>query len=276
MIVIEREFEDYDISMEAWERPKPFGISGCFRLRDEAQFMTASILSHLPYLDEAVLVTQPSKDDTVVIAGQLEREHPDKIRHYHYPFDVRFIDHPDWHRTHENSIYSFVYLSNWALSKCRYSWIAKTEGDVICLDPFRNIVDAILAAPDITRYYGRVILNVAGAGMDHISLENPRNGGLDEAVFNNTPAYRFYKNDRWESITIHDAVSMGWSALHLKRCKTELLPTWNGEHYIPWTRDNVAMACKAYNRDRGAYPGIDGDALGQQDCLYQGVPYYHD
>lgn len=260
--VLEREFAEFDIDTEHWRAKKPFGISGCFRLRDEAQFMERSILSHLDYLDEAVLVTQPSNDDTVEIAERMAKENP-KIKHFHYPFDVRFINHPLWTGTAENSIYSFVYLSNWALSLCRYSWIAKTEGDVICLPQFERIVDAVNADPMADRYYGRVILNVAGENADMISLENPRNGGLDEAVFPNDPSYHFYLNGKWESVHIHNAVCFGWSALHMKRSKAEFLPgPWNGEHYIPWTPENVAIACEAYNALNG-YPGNDNDPLGK-------------
>lgn len=272
MKVIEREFSEYDIDDDLWRAPKPFGISGCFRLRDEAQFMELSILSHLPYLDECVLVVQPSKDDTLGIAEALAEEY-DKVKVFYYPHDVRFIDHPEWHNTPESSIYSFVYLSNWALTRCTYSWIAKTEGDVICLPPFERIINNIKQYPDSDRYYGRVILNVAGEHQDMVSLENVRNGGLDEAVFPNHPDYHFFYNGKWESVRIHNATCWGWSALHMKRCKREFLPgPWNGEHYLPWTRENVRQACEAYNSGRGAYPGNDDDPLGQSDYLHMGVP----
>ena len=273
MQVLERDYKAFDIDDEAWRAPKPFGISGCFRLKDEAEFMCAAVESHLPYLDEAVLAVQPSQDNTVELAYLLQRTHPDKVRVVEYPVSPHFIDHPDFHTDAENSIHSFVYLSNWALAQCRYSWIAKTEGDVIALSSFGRVVQTVKMYPDRRALYGRVILNVAGAARDCISWENPRNGGWDECVIPNHPDFHFIRRDKWE-VMVHpgdiQTVCMGWSALHMKRCKAEFLPgTFNGERYVEWTRESVARACQTYNQTRGAYPGNDGDALGQGDYLYE-------
>lgn len=264
----EREFAEYDIDIQAWMRPKPFGVSGCFRLRDESQFMEQAILSHLPYLTEAVLIVQESADNTVELAYELAAR-DEKIRVVEYPVIPHFIDHPEFFTEPTNSIYSFVYLSNWALAQCRYSWIAKTEGDVICLSSFANIIDQINAHPGEPRLYGRVILNVAGAGCNQVSWDNPRNGGWDEAVFPNNPNYvHFVRRDKWEVL---DAVipqsCMGWSALHMKRCKREMLPVWNNETYVPFDREHVRLAVADYNRRAGGYPASD-DPLGA-DCIYE-------
>ena len=80
----------------------PFGISGCFRLRNESQFMEVAILSHLPYLDEAVLVVQPSEDDTVERAEKLAAEYPNKIRVAYYWLKVDWIDTPGFYEKDPN------------------------------------------------------------------------------------------------------------------------------------------------------------------------------
>jgi hypothetical protein len=261
MQTLERGYADYDIDMEAWAAPKPFGFSGCFRLRDEAEFMRPAILSHLPYLDEAVLVVQESSDETVEYAYELEREYPEKVRVFEYPVIPRFIDHPEWLTTPENSIYSFVYLSNWALSRCRFSWIVKVEGDVICLPTFQAIIDKINGSGE-PWYYGRVVLNAAGKDCNLFSVENPRNGGWDEAVIPNHPRAYFVRRQKWE-VLIHDLRSTcyGWSGVHMKRCKRELLPgPWNGETYKLLTWDNLACALYKHNQ-KTEYIGID-DPLG--------------
>ncbi len=265
MYILEDAYKDWDIDFEEWKKPKPFGISGCFRLCDESEFMVQAIESHLPYLDEALLVTQPSKDNTVQLARELAKKH-DKVRLIEYPENIYFIDKPEFHTVPDNSIKSFVYLSNYALSQCKYQWVAKTEGDVICLSTFQNIVDRIKAEPDKRTAYGRVILNVAGANVDQVSATNPRNGGADEWVgYNHPDVGKFVKRDKWEVYTGHTEC-MGWSALHMKRCKQEHLPVWNNEIYVPYTPESVRQTLTNFNRYNG-YPGHD-NPLGEP-CLFE-------
>jgi hypothetical protein len=154
-------YSAYDIDIERWADEKPFGISGCFRLKNETQFMEASVMSHLEWLDEAVLVVQKSDDHTVELAVDMAARHPDKIRVEVYPFDVFPIATPNHFNMPENSVRTMMHLTNWALSRCRFSWIAKIEGDVIALKTFKLIREAVEASPDVVRYYGRVGLNVA-------------------------------------------------------------------------------------------------------------------
>jgi len=265
--VLERQFSDYDLDLDKWHEKKPFGISGCFRLKNEEQFMTAAVLSHLPYLDEAVLAVQPSTDKTMELAVELSKQ-DERVRVYPYPVETHFIDTPEFFTDPLNSIYSFVYFSNWALSKCRYSWIAKTEGDVICLSSFQKIVDEIKANPDRPRCYGRVILNVAGEHAEKISATNPRNGGWDECVVWNNPDYTFFtRRSKWEVLDFKgEAVCMGWSGLHMKRCKKGKEFGWNNEVYIPFDREHVRNALRAFNA-HSPYPGTD-NPLGE-DCLFE-------
>ena len=255
----EREFSAYDINMDHWRAKKPFGISGCIRVRNEAQFMRASVESFLPYLDEIVLITQPSEDNTVELARQLAAEY-DIVRVAEYPV-IPAAPLTDEHiNTPVDSIHSFVYLSNWALAQCRYSWICKVEGDVVALSTFAQVREQIEANPDAHRYYGMVILNVAGVDGTMFSATNPRNAGWDEAVFNNDGSWYFIKNGKWETIQhgeyAGDNVNVGWQLIHLKRCKDKHLGRWNGEVYMSLTRGNLAGALGNYNR-RSPYPGPD-------------------
>lgn len=257
----------YDLDEKFWRGKHPMGISGCFRLRDESEFMEESIVSHLPYLDEIVLAVQPSTDSTLKIAKKLAKKFS-KIKIYEYPVATHFIDHPNFQSDPINSIYSFVYFSNWALSKCKYAWIAKTEGDVICLSTFAEIVKQIKKEPKVTRYYGRYILNVAGPKRNKISFQKPRNHGLDEAVFNNNPdLFRFEHGGKWEVINAHDVVFNGFSGIHMKRCKKRYEKGFEGEDWIPFTRKGVAEALSHYNSRVNRYHGPD-DPLGP-DCLFE-------
>jgi hypothetical protein len=271
--VLEREHEGYDINMHAWAGPHPFGISGCFRLRNETEFMRAAIISHLSWLDEAVLVVQPSDDATPGLAAELMMDYPDKVRVVIYPFVPHWIDHPDFPRDPVNSIHSLVYFSNWALSQCSFSWIAKTEGDVVCLSSFGDIVKAIQADRNAVRYYGRYILNLAGSGRDEISMTKPRNHGLDEAVFNNDPnLFHFEHGGRWEVVNCHAHPGwirhMGYSAFHMKRCKARYAGGIAGETWASYTRQNVDKALSDYETvDR--YLGPDYPPV--PECLFERI-----
>lgn len=262
--VREWEFQAFNIDLDKWEAPKPFGISGCFRVRNDHQFLYEAVVSHLPYLDEAVIALQPSDEQTEKVVAELAKL--EKVRVVRYPVAPVFITDPEWQSVPENSIRSFVYLSNWALSQCRYSWIARIEADVICLSSFGKIRERVEREPEAKRLYGRVILNVAGKERDQISATVPRNGGWDECVFPNSPDYRFERRPKYEVLSNpNGSTCMGWSALHMKRCKLDKIG-WNGETYLPFTREDVAKALREFNA-ANPYPGPD-NPLGE-DCLYE-------
>lgn len=245
-----------EIDYQSWREPKPHGISACIRVRNESQFMRAAVMSIIDLVDEVVLCVQPSDDNTREIAIALEVDHPDKVRAYYYPLIPDWIDTAGFYKKNPNEPGHMVHMSNWALSKCSYSWILKVEGDVIALPTLAPMVRrAIQGEP---HYYGLVILNVAGRNMDKISWENPRNGGGDEAIFPNNPdLVSFQRRDKWEVAVPTIASScLGWALLHMKRCKLGKDEAWNGEHYIDWTRDNLREALRNYNAVN-QYPGPD-------------------
>lgn len=257
--VYERKFSNYDINIDEWLSDKPFGISGCFRLKNEAQFMRASILSHLEYLDEAVLVVQKSDDDTVNLAIDLAHHYPDKIRVEVYPFDVNPIASSAHFTSPENSVYTMMHLTNWAISRCRFSWIAKTEGDVIALKTFAKIRQTIESNPNDTLYYGRVGFNVAMPNGSFFPYEFPRNAGWDEAIFNNCPHWHCVRNDKWESINLHEhkdqLVNMGWSFIHTKRMKDGVRKS-SVESWRSLNENAIRESLDEYNLRHG-YPGDD-------------------
>jgi len=199
---------------------------------------------------------------------KLVKAFPGKVRVVRYPVGPVFITDPGWESVPENSIMSFVYLSNWALNQCKYSWIARIEADVICCSSFQKIVMQVHENDEVHCLYGRVILNVAGENMDQISATNPRNGGWDECVFPNHPDYHFEKRPKYEVLlSPWDDVCMGWSALHMKRCKSDKIG-WNNETYVPFTREAVAEALREFNKNN-PYPGSDNPE--GEECLFNAL-----
>lgn len=269
--VREWQFRQFSISKAVWDAPHPFGISGCFRVRNDHEFLWEAVTSHLPYLDEAVIALQPSDAETNAVVARLAAEFPDKVRVENYPVAPVFITDPEWPNVPVNSIRSFVYLSNFALSKCKYSWIARVEADVIGLSSFARIRERIENEPEKKILYGRVILNVAGEHCEQISATVPRNGGWDESVFPNHPSYRFVRRPRYEVIETGEfplTQCLGFSALHMKRCKRDKIG-WNNEEYAPFTPEGVAQALAAFNNSN-PYPGPD-NPLGEP-CLFERNP----
>ena len=268
--VFEREYKKFDVSIEKWTAPHSHGISGLFRLKNEEQFMEAAVLSHLQWLDQAVLVIQPSEDRTEELAYGLRAKHRDKIKIAHYPFPVHWL-HAVQHEStapEDISVFGMVHMTNWGISQCDYSWIAKIEGDVIGLATFENIREAVDAEPDAIRHYGRVGLNLAGEDARQFSFTNPRNAGWDEGVFNNHPRFHCIKADRWETINLHEDRSllrnMGWSFLHMKRCKKG--KTTGIERWTSLTPENLQRALIEYNSQH-PYPGLDNPA--GEPCLFE-------
>lgn len=260
--------DNLEIDYQAWrDKPKPKGISACIRLRNESQFMRAAVRSVVDLVNEVILCVQPSEDNTREIAIGLEQDYPSKVKALYYPLVPDWIDTEGFYKKDPNKPGHMVHMSNWALSQCSYSWILKVEGDVIALPTLKGFIERALA-DNIPIYYGLVILNVAGAAMDKISWENPRNGGGDEAIFpNNCDAVRFFRRDKWEvAVPNIPSVSLGWALMHLKRCKTKHADGWGGEHYVPFDRLTVEEALRNYNRDN-PYPAVDGYPLGHP-CLF--------
>lgn len=253
--------DNLTIDFDKWREPKPFGVSACIRVRNESQFMRAAVTSVLDFVSEVVLCVQPSDDDTLDIANDLADEH-EKVKVYYYPLAPDWIDTKGFYEKNPDQPGHLVHMSNWALSKCRYSWILKIEGDVVALPTLHKFVNYAAGLNNPT-YYGLVILNVAGKDMDKVSYENPRNGGWDEAIFPNNPdMVHFERQNKWEvAIPKIPTISLGWALMHLKRCKKGKDESWNGEHYIPFEKALVHEALREYNL-KNPYPGQDGMPYG--------------
>jgi len=256
--------DDLSIDYNEWrDKPKPHGISACIRVRNESQFMRAAVMSILDSVNEVVLVVQPSDDNTHEIAMALANDYPDKVKCFYYPIVPDWIDTRGFYEKNPDEPGHLVHMSNWALSKCTYSWILKVEGDVIALSTLKPMVDDVLTE-NKPMYCGLVILNVAGAAMDKVSWENPRNGGWDEAIFPNHPdMVRFRRQSKWEVAVPNNisTVSLGWALMHMKRCKDGKTDGWNGEHYVDFEPDTVEEALRQYNF-KNPYPATDGHPLG--------------
>lgn len=60
------------------------GVSGIMRVKNDAQFISASVDSCIDALDELIIVYNDCTDDSVEFINHKKEEYPDKIKVYEY------------------------------------------------------------------------------------------------------------------------------------------------------------------------------------------------
>lgn len=110
------------------------GLSGIVRLKNEAEFARLAIESFLPHFDEIIIVYNDCTDATPEIVADLAARFPARVKAYHYLPRVVPIGSREHLNTPANSVHSFVYNSNFALSKASYQIRCMWAGDQVA-DP---------------------------------------------------------------------------------------------------------------------------------------------
>ena len=260
--VLERDHFPFDVDIYRWRhKMKPHGISGLFRVKNEEEFLRASVISHIHYLDEVVIILQPSEDKTKEVAEKLALDYPLKIKIKEYPFSLHPVGSKEHMEAAGNSVFTMSHMTNWGLSQCAFSFIAKIEGDVLEMGGnFGKIRELVDRFPNRTAYYGRVGINVAGEKATMFAANAPRNAGWDEAVFNNDPFWHCVTADKWETMNLHEhsdrLYNCGWSFVHTKRCKAKHQRLKETEDWQELTEENLRPALESYNKQR-PYPCND-------------------
>jgi hypothetical protein len=109
------------------------GISGFIRARNEGDWLALTIESHLPFLDEIIVVYNRCNDNTAEIANEYASKHPKKVKVFHYEPIVypqgsqKCIDLP------VTSPHSLVNYYNYALCKTTKCFALKVDGDQIAI-----------------------------------------------------------------------------------------------------------------------------------------------
>lgn len=127
---------DFQVDIRSFTRPRPLGVSGLMRVKDEAEWVEASIDTCIDALDELVICYQACTDDTPAILARKQRQYPEKIKLYfyappvyaHHLSDKEFDDAcglPD------DSIHLLSNYYNYTLSKATYRYALKIDADQI-------------------------------------------------------------------------------------------------------------------------------------------------
>jgi len=109
------------------------GISGLMRLCNEEDYLDMVIESHLPFLDELVIVYNRCTDRTPEIAHAFQARYPDKIACYAYPYPAHPPSSPGHVSSPPTSPRSDVNYSNFALSRTTCRYCVKVDGDHIAV-----------------------------------------------------------------------------------------------------------------------------------------------
>jgi glycosyltransferase involved in cell wall biosynthesis len=121
-------------------------ISAMVRVRNEEQFLAASIGSIAPCVDEIVLVDNRSTDRTPSILRQLRRRFPEQAVLYHYPHPIRRVGVENWELAASSGSRPSPELSssyyNWCLEKCTSPYVLKWDGDMVALDSLSRELEA--------------------------------------------------------------------------------------------------------------------------------------
>ncbi len=107
------------------------GVSALLRVKNEEEKIHYCLMSIMDIFDEIVLVDNGSEDKTLDVVRKFKENHDkeDKIKIYSYPFQMACYG-PEHFSTPEDSVYSAVYYSNWALSHCSVKYVCKWDGDM--------------------------------------------------------------------------------------------------------------------------------------------------
>ncbi len=111
------------------DNPRPFGISGHLRVKNEEGPLRACVLSVIDFLDELIITYQKSEDKTQQIIEELVKEYPDKIRVYFYAPYV--FPYGSKENDNTQSIHNLANYYNYGYVKIKYAYYVKIDADQI-------------------------------------------------------------------------------------------------------------------------------------------------
>ncbi|MFA5599035.1 MAG: glycosyltransferase [Phenylobacterium sp.] len=109
------------------------GISAFIRTRNDGDYIEQVIKSHLPFLDEIVIVYNRCTDNTPEIVEKYQSLYPGKIKVFKYEPDVYPQGSKECQSLPPNSPHSLVNYYNYALCKTTRKIALKVDGDQIAI-----------------------------------------------------------------------------------------------------------------------------------------------
>lgn len=214
---------EYQVDLKRLHLDRRAGISGFMRIRNEEEFMSQAIESHLQCLDELVIVYNRCNDRSEELIADYAAADA-RIKSYHYEPIVYPQGSEQYRELPENSANSLVNYFNYALSKTTCRTVVKIDGDDIAIpDKIRRITDniragglqpgqfLITAGINLWQHHNRIYFN----GRHPFP-------GLDHGFFQVTEGVYYKKGEQCEYLTGKlDMLNAGYMYYHVKGLKKD-------------------------------------------------------
>lgn len=198
------------------------GISAFMRLKNEEQFVEATVESIVHCVDELVIVHNGCTDRTPEIIESCRLRYPDKIRIFEYKPKVFPCASAEHRLEPMGSPHSVVNYYNYALAKTTRKIAIKVDGDELYLDkPFRQL------AHDLRSGNCSTPIGVQGINLwDEIdgifvNASHPVMADIDKGFFTVSPRTFFVHYRHYELFTYAYERSAGIVFYHLKGMKKD-------------------------------------------------------
>lgn len=206
------------------------GISAFMRIRNGADFLEATIRSHIGYFDEIVALYNQCTDATPDILARLAAEFGPKLKVFHYEDRVFPPGSADHAKTDPASPNSLVNYYNAALAKTSFQIATKLDDDHLAVLPGLATVTA--EVKDRARSGGLkkmhcfsgINLMRAPTGELAVPADDPISGGGDIGFFPVRPDTYFTHDRRFERFQRAglERVFSGYLYWHLKALKGDM------------------------------------------------------
>jgi hypothetical protein len=193
------------------------------RIKNGEDYLKATILSIINQVDEIICVFNDCNDNTENILIKLEQMHPKLIKVYKYIPPAYVMNSEKYLDTLENSVNSFSYYSNFALSKTTKKYCVKVDDDELFFsNSLINVRNIIQKNNDIISIGLRGINLFDFKNELYINLNDEFTCGSDTILFKYNEKCRFYKTQNLERFNCPFKIDKIITVFyHTKRCKKD-------------------------------------------------------
>lgn len=246
-IISDKKYKEYYINPKKDFKIKyNDGISGFYRVKNEENFLEKSVISHMPYLDEIIIVYNDCSDKTAEIAYKLSQKYPEKIKVYEYKPEVYPALSYKHMITNSRSVHSLANYYNFALSKITKKIAVKIDADHIPITKsFENAIKKIRNTKINTMYYFYGVNIYIRNDKNYINKNKPFTHGLDCGFFPISEKTYFINRKKSESLKLpvhmyFSRKSLGVLFYHIKGMKKYIENKEESNNdYLPENRKNL-------------------------------------
>ncbi len=249
-IISDKKYKEYYIKpSKDLKKNRKDGISGFYRVKNEESFLEKSILSHLPFLDEIIIVYNDCSDKTAEIAINLSRKYPEKIKVFEYKPEVYPALSYKHILTPNRSVHGLANYYNFALSKITKKIAVKIDADHISVSKkFEEVCSAIRKKNITTMNYFYGVNIYIENGKNYVNKNKPFTYGLDCGFFPISHKTYFINRKKCESLKLPLKMyltrkSLGVLFYHLKGIKDSNIVNKdfykNSKDFLPEHKKNI-------------------------------------